>query len=115
MEIGWAPTVGIDDKKTESGRIPMIPRKPKAKPGPSGLLANWIEANVCLADGFVAEPGPMRLYPYQRQIADCLGDESIERVTVLKAARVGYSSFACRRARLLVHRRAGADLGFASD
>jgi phage terminase large subunit GpA-like protein len=66
----------------------MTPRKPKAKPG----LAKWIEANVYLPEGFVAEPGPMRLYPYQREMADCIGDPSIERVTVLKASRIGYTA-----------------------
>jgi phage terminase large subunit GpA-like protein len=71
----------------------MIPRKPKAKPG----LAAWIEANVCLADGFVAEPGPMRLYPYQREMADAIGDPNVERVTLQKAARIGFSILVARR------------------
>lgn len=34
----------------------------------------------------------MRLFPFQRGIADAMGDPTIERVTVLKAARVGYST-----------------------
>lgn len=54
-------------------------------------LANWIEANVCLPQS-TAEPGPMRLYPYQRGIADAMADPAIERVSVLKSARIGYTA-----------------------
>jgi putative transposase len=32
------------------------------------------------------------LWPYQREIADCLGDPAIERVTLVKGARVGFTS-----------------------
>ena len=62
--------------------------RPRKKPG----LAAWIEANVELAEGFVAEPGRMKLWPYQREIADAMGDPQIERVTILKAARTGFTS-----------------------
>jgi len=34
----------------------------------------------------------MRLYPFQKGIADAIGDPAIERVTIQKSARVGYSS-----------------------
>jgi hypothetical protein len=40
----------------------------------------------------IAEPGPIRLAPYMRQIADAIGDPAVERVTVLKSARVGFST-----------------------
>jgi phage terminase large subunit GpA-like protein len=48
-------------------------------------LAGWIEQNVRLPAGTAAEPGPIRLYPFQKGIAD----PQIERVTVLKSARIG--------------------------
>ncbi len=32
------------------------------------------------------------LWPYQREIADCLSDRAIERVTLVKGARVGFTS-----------------------
>jgi hypothetical protein len=38
-----------------------------------GGLADWIEANVKLPD-VVAEPGPIRLAPYMKAIADSIGD-----------------------------------------
>jgi phage terminase large subunit GpA-like protein len=36
-------------------------------------------------------PGPMRLYSYQREIADAIGDPEIDRVTLVKAARIRFS------------------------
>lgn len=54
-------------------------------------LADWIERNIVLPDTG-AEPGPMRLWPWQREITDALDDPSIERVSLLKSARVGFSS-----------------------
>src|SRR5260221_28721 len=54
-------------------------------------LSTWIERNVRLSD-LSASPGPMRLWPWQAGIADAIGDPAVERVTVLKSARVGYTS-----------------------
>ncbi len=62
------------------------------RPPPRVSLPLWIEANVRLPEGVSATPGPMRLFPYQRGLAEAIGDPENERVTVLKAARVGYSS-----------------------
>lgn len=55
-------------------------------------LSQWIERNIQLPAGLCADPGPMVLYPYQVGIANALSDPEIERVTVLKAARVGYTA-----------------------
>ena len=61
-------------------------------PPPQIPLSEWIEAQVRLPEGLCACPGPMRLYPYQREIADCIGNPEIERVTLQKAARIGFSA-----------------------
>ena len=61
-------------------------------PPPQMALSTWIEAEVRLPEGLCACPGPMRLYPYQREIADCIGNPEIERVTLQKAARIGFSA-----------------------
>lgn len=37
-------------------------------------------------------PGKIKLYPFQKGIADAIGDPLIERVTVLKSARIGYTT-----------------------
>jgi phage terminase large subunit GpA-like protein len=54
-------------------------------------LSTWLEASIVLPEGLCAVPGPMRLYSYQREIADAIGDPEIERVTLQKAARIGFS------------------------
>src|SRR5687767_637976 len=51
-------------------------------------LSAWIEANVRLPEGTTAVPGPMRLWPYQRGIADSIGDPTVERVILIKPERV---------------------------
>jgi hypothetical protein len=43
-------------------------------------LASWIEANVRLPAGTTAEPGPIKLYLYQRGILEAIADPKIERV-----------------------------------
>ncbi|RWQ89268.1 MAG: phage terminase large subunit family protein [Mesorhizobium sp.] len=57
-------------------------------------LADWVEANVVLPSSLAAHPGRMRLWPHQIEIARSMGDSSVERVTMLKSARVGYSQLA---------------------
>ena len=54
-------------------------------------LSDWVEANVYLPSTVAAQPGRMRLWPHQRSIADSIGNPAVERVSVLKSARVGYS------------------------
>jgi phage terminase large subunit GpA-like protein len=60
-------------------------------PPPRMALSEWIEASVVLPEGLCAVPGPMRLYSYQHEIAECIGNPEIERVTLQKAARIGFS------------------------
>jgi phage terminase large subunit GpA-like protein len=55
-------------------------------------LSDWIEAHIRLPQGTTALPGPMKLWPYQRAIADSIADAAVERVTLLKAARIGFTS-----------------------
>lgn len=53
--------------------IPVTPKRPQPLP-------KWIEANVRLPAGVAAEPGPIKLYPYQCGIAAAIADPQIERV-----------------------------------
>jgi phage terminase large subunit GpA-like protein len=59
------------------------------KPPP---LAAWIERNVRLPEGTAAVPGRIKLHPYQRGWCDALADPAVERVTIIKSARVGYTT-----------------------
>ncbi len=61
-------------------------------PPPRLQLSRWIEASIVLPDGVSAQPGPVRLWQFQRDIADAIGDPDIERVTVIKPVRVGYTT-----------------------
>ena len=55
-------------------------------------LSEWIESNVILPEGTSAQPGPVRLWPWQRDIADAISDAGFERVTLLKPTRVGFTT-----------------------
>ena len=55
-------------------------------------LSTWAERVICLPSGIASEPGSIKLYPYQRAICDAIADPNIERVSVLKSARIGFST-----------------------
>src|SRR5690606_24746279 len=55
-------------------------------------LSEWIETNLTLPDDVTARPGSVRLYPYQKGIADAISDPLVERVTVVKSARIGMTT-----------------------
>lgn len=52
-------------------------------------LSEWIQSAVFLPSSLAAQPGRMRLWRPQIEIADSIGDDTVERVTILKSARVG--------------------------
>src|SRR5438093_538634 len=62
------------------------------RPPPRLRLSEWLEAHVCLPEGTTALPGRLRLWPYQREIADGITDPTIERLTVVKPVRVGFTT-----------------------
>jgi phage terminase large subunit GpA-like protein len=55
-------------------------------------LSDWIERHLVLPEGTSAMPGRVRLWPYQKGIADAIGDASVERVTLVKGVRVGFTT-----------------------
>src|SRR5262245_44487952 len=62
------------------------------RPPPRLRLSAWIETNLQLPEGLSALPGQVRLWPYQHAIADAIGDPTIERVTLVKPVRVGFTT-----------------------
>ena len=60
-------------------------------PPPKLSLPDWIESTVQLPSTVSALPGKVKLWPYQRGIAEAISDPEIERVSVVKSVRVGYS------------------------
>lgn len=61
-------------------------------PPPRLRLSQWIEREIYLPDGVSAQPGQVRLWPFQRDIADAIGDPHLERVTLVKPVRVGFTT-----------------------
>lgn len=61
-------------------------------PPPRLQLSEWIESNIRLPEGVSALPGAVRLWPYQPEIADAISDPEIERVTLIKPTRVGFTT-----------------------
>jgi phage terminase large subunit GpA-like protein len=73
-----------------------LPERKKALHAETALssplgLAEWIEANIVLPNT-VAEPGPMTLWPWQYGIAEAFVDPEIERVTLQKGTRLGFTA-----------------------
>ena len=66
--------------------------KARFRPPPRLPLSEWIERNIVLPEGVSAKPGQVGLWAFQRDIADAISNPEIERVTVLKCVRVGYST-----------------------
>lgn len=61
-------------------------------PPPRLMLSEWIETHLRLPEGVSALPGRVTLWPYQREIADAISDPDIERVTLVKPVRVGFTT-----------------------
>jgi phage terminase large subunit GpA-like protein len=62
------------------------------RPPPKLRLSEWIEREVRLPEGLSAQPGRVRLWPFQREIADAMSDPLVERVTLVKPVRVGFTT-----------------------
>jgi phage terminase large subunit GpA-like protein len=65
--------------------VHLAPKRPKR-------LSHWLEDVVRLPAGIAAAPAPLKLHPYQRAIADAIADPKVERVTVIKSARIGFTT-----------------------
>lgn len=61
-------------------------------PPPRLRLSTWIERKMVLPEGVSSQPGPVRLWPFQREIADAIGDPMLEPVTLVKPVRVGFTT-----------------------
>jgi phage terminase large subunit GpA-like protein len=61
-------------------------------PPPRLKLSAWVEKILVLPSSVTALPGHCRLWPFQREILDAIGDPLIERITLIKPVRVGLST-----------------------
>ncbi len=82
-------TAAVELKPAEAEVIRRLIRGIQLPPRIS--FSEWAERNYRLPAGSSAQPGRFHPWPYQRGLLDAMGDPSIERVTVIKPARVGYT------------------------
>jgi phage terminase large subunit GpA-like protein len=61
------------------------------RPPPKLSLRQWADAYAYLSPESSADSGKWRTIPYQSGIMDAITNPSIERITVMKSARVGYT------------------------
>lgn len=61
------------------------------RPPPKLSLSQWADRHFYLSAESAAEPGRWHTLPYQRGILDAITDPAVERVSVMKSARVGYT------------------------
>ncbi len=61
-------------------------------PPPKLRLSDWTEQHMRLPAGVTATPGRVQLWEFQKAICDSIGDPTVQRVSVLKAVRCGYST-----------------------
>jgi phage terminase large subunit GpA-like protein len=51
--------------------------------------SDWAEKNIVIPEGQSVRPGATRMWSYLREPINAIGDRSVERVTIMKSARVG--------------------------
>lgn len=90
-------------KKPKRRSASSLPKKPKKRqspfagvaaalrPPPKLSLSQWADRHFYLSAESAAEPGRWKTLPYQRGILDAITDPGVERVSVMKSARVGYT------------------------
>lgn len=62
------------------------------RPPPELSLSAWAERHFRLSTETSAQPGRWRTLPWQREVMDSITDDAVERVSLIKAARIGYTA-----------------------
>jgi phage terminase large subunit GpA-like protein len=55
-------------------------------------LSEWFETHLVLPDGVSAHSGMLRLYPFQREIADEISNPETTKITLQKPVRIGFTT-----------------------
>lgn len=61
------------------------------RPPPILSLSEWADRKFYLSPESAAEPGRWRTLPYQKGMMDAVTDPTVEKISVMKSARVGYT------------------------
>jgi phage terminase large subunit GpA-like protein len=78
-------------KKRRSDRDWLLGTQAALRPPPKLSLSEWADEHFVLSAESAAEPGRWKSLPYQRGILDAITDPAVERVSLMKSARVGYT------------------------
>lgn len=90
MEIA---TQGLRYLKGYENFLSELTRQKQAnlKPPPKLTLSEWAERYAVLSAETSAQTGKFEAFPYQIGIMDAFTDPSVEKISVMKSARVGYT------------------------
>jgi phage terminase large subunit GpA-like protein len=69
----------------------LLTARSALRPPPRFSLSEWAEQHAYLSPETSSEPGKFHAFAYQIAIMDAMTDPSIEIITVMKSARVGYT------------------------
>jgi phage terminase large subunit GpA-like protein len=87
--------------KRKTGKIRGAGRTSENKVRPAPGFVRWIERTVQLPVGLSAEPGKITVPPYFREVACAMVDPKVEKITLMKSARLGFSTL--RTSRIAYH------------
>lgn len=73
------------------------------RPPPKLSLSEWADRYFYLSAESAAEPGRWKTLPYQRGMMDAVTDPTVERITVMKSARVGYTKLIDAAIGMFIH------------
>lgn len=79
--------------RTEEDRLVWQALAGGLRPPERVTLSDWAASNFRLSSESSSISGRFRPYPFQKAWLDALTDPEVERVTILKSARVGYTTF----------------------
>jgi phage terminase large subunit GpA-like protein len=66
-------------------------RRASLRPPPRLTLSEWSDRYAVLSKETSAQTGRFKAYPYQNGMMDAVTDPTVERITVMKSARVGFT------------------------
>ena len=73
------------------------------EPAPDLPLSAWASQYAMLPAGTSAEPGKWRPHAFQIDIMDAIAGDSVERVTIMKSRRIGYTRILCHTIGYSIH------------
>jgi phage terminase large subunit GpA-like protein len=81
----------------------LAARRRNIQPPPKLSLSEWAAKYAVLSRETSAQTGKFRAFPYQNGIMDAVTDPTVERITVQKSARVGYTKILDHVAGYFIH------------